>query len=77
MTSNSSPSVTFHLLTEENNRHTPQQLKKTADQRKACGGKRTTKGHLPSSTAHHLHLISNNKTPTACIDKRQSRQGDR
>ena len=47
MTSTPSPSVTFYMLTEAINQHTPQQLNKTADQRNACECKRTTKRHPP------------------------------
>ena len=76
MTSTPSPSVIFYLLTEATNQHIPRQLNKTADQRSACAGKRTTKGHPPIVDRSPLLLISTNKTPTACADKRQSRLRD-
>ena len=47
MTWTPSPIVAFYSLTEANNKHIPQQLNKTADQRNACGGKRKTKRHPP------------------------------
>ena len=74
MTSTPFPSVRICLLSDTNNKHTPQQVNKKADQRNACEGKRATKGHPPIVHPSPPILNLTNKTPTACANKRQSCQ---